>query len=100
MRRPSRLNHPSEARLLTAITSVPAGLERLCRLGESDSFLSCLSLPVAAAAEDWLSRCAVTPTINVDITALHASRLVLVRAVIIVLAAGLRQLGASAPERI
>lgn len=96
---PSRLNHPSEARLLTAIASVPAGLERSRRLGESEPFLSCLSL-VAAAAEDWLSRCAVTPTINVDITALHASRLVLVRAVIIVLAAGLRQLGASAPERI
>src|SRR5699024_12679816 len=46
----------------------------------------------------WLGHCRVTPTIDEDITARHASRLVLARAAIIVLAAGLRQLGASAPE--
>lgn len=93
------LDHPSEARLLNAMASVPAGRIRSRRLGDVDPLLRCLR-EVAEACEDWLSRCAVTPSIDVDITALHASRLVLVRAAIIVLAAGLRQLGASAPERI
>ena len=47
----------------------------------------------------WSQTCTVTPTIDEDITSIHASRLVLDRAAITVLATGLRLLGVSAPER-
>lgn len=47
----------------------------------------------------WSQTCTVTPTIDEAITSTHASRLVLDRAAIIVLATGLRLLGVSAPER-
>ncbi|MDN6528872.1 MAG: hypothetical protein L0K67_07305, partial [Brevibacterium sp.] len=43
---------------------------------------------------DWVNACPVTPNIDEDITEVHASRLVLDRAAIIVLATGLRLLGA------
>ncbi|UVI37634.1 DALR anticodon-binding domain-containing protein [Brevibacterium spongiae] len=95
----ARLDHPNEARLLNALAAVPSARKRSHRLGDVEPLLRSLC-ETAEACEDWLSRCAVTPPIDVDITALHASRLVLVHAAIIVLAAGLRQLGASAPERI
>ena len=47
----------------------------------------------------WSQRCTVTSTIDEAVTSTHASRLVLDRAAIIVLATGLRLLGVSAPER-
>nr|WP_269769986.1 DALR anticodon-binding domain-containing protein [Brevibacterium antiquum] len=48
---------------------------------------------------DWANACPVTPSVDEDISRLHASRLVLDRAAIIVLATGLRLLGVRAPER-
>jgi arginyl-tRNA synthetase len=95
----SMLDHPSEARLLGALAAVPDAFERSRRLGDGAPFVSGLNA-VGDAIEDWLSQVAVTPTIDEDITGTHAARLVLVSAAIIVLAAGLRQLGATAPERI
>ena len=95
----SSLAHPTEVRLLNALAAVPASLDRSRRLKRGEPLLTGLS-EVSAAIEDWLGHCRVTPTIDEDITARHASRLVLARAAAIVLAAGLRQLGASAPERI
>jgi len=95
----SSLAHPTEVRLLNALAAIPAALDRSRRRRRGEPLLTGLS-EVSAAIEDWLGHCRVTPTIDEDITARHASRLVLARAAIIVLAAGLRQLGASAPERI
>nr|WP_253720365.1 DALR anticodon-binding domain-containing protein [Brevibacterium renqingii] len=95
----STLDHPSEARLLNALAALPGAVDRSRRLRRAAPLVTGLS-DVADAVEEWLSRCAVTPTIDEDITARHSARLVLVRAAIIVLAAGLRQLGAAAPERI
>src|SRR5699024_10431162 len=95
----SSLAHPTEVRLLNALAAVPASLDRSRRLKRGEPLLTGLS-EVSAAIEDWLGHCRVTPPIDEDITVRHASRLVLARAAIIVLAAGLRQLGASAPERI
>ncbi|SMY05514.1 DALR anticodon binding domain-containing protein, partial [Brevibacterium aurantiacum] len=85
------LEDPSEQRKLNAA----AGRRR----GENDLFVNAL-IALGDAVEDWIRRCPVTPTVDEDITVTHASRLFALRAVIIVLAAGLRQLGASAPERI
>ena len=95
----STLEHPDETRMLIAVAAVPSSLERSSRLGEVDPFLTAL-LELGEAVEEFLDRCAVTPTVDEDITVIHSSRLLALRAVIIVLAAGLRQLGASAPERI
>ena len=95
----SSLDHPAEARLLNALAAIPSALDRTRRLNRAEPLLTGL-IEVAVAVEDWLGQCRVTPTIDEDITARHASRLVLTRAAIIVLATGLRQLGASAPERI
>lgn len=95
----STLDDPGEARLLNALAAVRGSLDRSHRLGDPAPVVDALR-DVADAVEEWLRRCPVTPTIDEPITARHASRLVLVSAAIIVLAAGLRQLGASAPERI
>ena len=93
------LEDPSETRMLNAVAGLPSALERSRRLGENDLFVNAL-IDLGDAVEDWIRRCPVTPTVDEDITVTHASRLFALRAVIIVLAAGLRQLGASAPERI
>lgn len=93
------LAQPSETRMLTIVAGLPSALERSRRLGESEPLLTAL-LELGAVVETWLRRCPVTPTVDEDITVTHTSRLLALRAVIIVLAAGLRQLGASAPERI
>lgn len=95
----ARLEDPSETRMLNAVAGLPSALERSRRLGENDPFL-CALLELGEAVEDWIRRCPVTPTVDEDITVTHSSRLFALRAVTIVLAAGLRQLGASAPERI
>lgn len=95
----ARLEHPCETRMLNAVAGLPSALERSRRLGEADPFLMAL-LDLADTVEVWIRRCPVTPTVDEDITVTHTSRLLALRAVIIVLAAGLRQLGASAPERI
>ena len=93
------LAQPSETRMLTIMAGLPSALERSRRLGEAEPLLTAL-LELGAAVEEWLRRCPATPTVDEDVTATHTSRLLALRAVIIVLAAGLRQLGASAPERI
>ncbi|MGC2939979.1 MULTISPECIES: DALR anticodon-binding domain-containing protein [unclassified Brevibacterium] len=95
----SRLEHPVEARMLISVAAVPSSLELAGRLGEIGPFLTAL-LELGEAVEEFLDRCVVTPTVDEDITVTHSSRLLALRAVTIVLAAGLRQLGASAPERI
>ncbi|WP_166971373.1 DALR anticodon-binding domain-containing protein [Brevibacterium atlanticum] len=95
----SVLVDPSETRLLNGLAAVPGCLDRSLRLGDPALFVTALR-EVADAVEDWLHRCPVTPTVDEPITVRHASRLVLVSAAITVLATGLRQLGASAPERI
>ncbi len=95
----SVLVDPSETRLLNALAAVRGRLTRSLRLGDPALFVAALT-EVADAAEVWLHRCPVTPTVDEPITARHASRLVLVSAAIIVLATGLKQLGAAAPERI
>ena len=61
--------------------------------------ITCLLEAIAQLFLDWAQACSVTPSIDEKITRLHASRLVLDRAAIIVLATGLRLLGVSAPER-
>ncbi|WP_231939396.1 DALR anticodon-binding domain-containing protein [Brevibacterium siliguriense] len=96
---PGSLTHPSETRMLNALAGLPSALERSRRLGGAEPFLTAL-VDLADTVEDWIRRCPVTPTVDEDITVTHNSRLLALRAVIIVLAAGLRQLGASAPERI
>ena len=95
----ARLGHPIEARMLNAVAGLPSALERSRRLGEADPFLTAI-VELGDSVENWIRRCPVTPTVDEDITVTHTSRLLALRAVIIVLAAGLRQLGASAPERI
>ncbi|MGO2860383.1 MAG: DALR anticodon-binding domain-containing protein [Brevibacterium sp.] len=92
------LVHVTEVVLLNALAQARNGLPRALDSGDGSSFLATLSA-VVEAFEDWIAVCVVTPTIDVEIARVHASRLLLVRAAITVLAAGLRQLGASAPER-
>src|SRR5699024_2748902 len=70
----SSLAHPTEVRLLNALAAIPAALDRSRRRRRGEPLLTGLS-EVSAAIEDWLGHCRVTPTIDEDITARHASRL-------------------------
>lgn len=88
----------SESTLLNRLAAVP-GASKRSRRDSDPHVLAAALLKAAEAFEDFSSACTVVPTIDNAITTTHATRLVLVRAVISVLAAGLRQLGASAPER-
>lgn len=92
------LVHVTEVVLLNALAQSRNGLSRALDSGDVHTFLDTLSA-VVDAFEDWIAVCVVTPTIDAEISRVHASRLLLVRAAITVLAAGLRHLGASAPER-
>lgn len=92
---------PAEAggtMLLNRLAVTPGAYVRSRRDDDPQTFAAAL-LNVAGAFAEFSGACPVIPTIDEPITRNHASRLVLTRAVISVLAAGLRQLGASAPER-
>src|SRR5699024_963466 len=70
----SSLAHPTGVRLLNALAASPAALDRSRRRRRGEPLLTGLS-EVSAAIEDWLGHCRVTPTIDEDITARHASRI-------------------------
>ncbi len=90
---PSSAAVPStaEAVLLTALTDFPRAAAQGRLVGH---------LPeVAEAFHRWADAHPVTPTVDEQITAVHAGRLTLNRAAAVVLRNGLRLLGETAPER-
>ena len=95
---PRALTDGTETALLATLGDFLATTSRAASAREPQRITFFLET-VAALFLDWAHACSVVPTIDEDITRIHASRLVLDRAAIIVLASGLRLLGASAPER-
>lgn len=95
---PATLAEARGTMLINRLAATPGAYARSRRGDDAQAFTGAL-LKVAEAFEQFSSACRVTPTVDEPILPTHASRLALARAVISVLAAGLRQLGASAPER-
>lgn len=95
---PNTLTTATDTALAAALTDFIATTSRAVSSGEPQR-IACLLEATSQLFLDWAHTCSVTPSIDENITRLHASRLVLDRAAIIVLATGLRLLGASAPER-
>lgn len=95
---PETLAEPREVELLLALTDAADMMISASPIHDSQRLERSLEA-VAEAFCDWSGATTVTPTIDEHITSTHASRLILDRAVITVLATGLRHLGASAPER-
>lgn len=95
---PNALTDATENALAAALADFITTTSRAASSGEPQR-VTCLLEAIAQLFLDWANTCPVTPSIDEDITRLHASRLVLDRAAIIVLATGLRLLGACAPER-
>lgn len=95
---PNSLTDATETALAAALAEFIATTERAASSDEPQR-LTCLLEATSRLFLDWANTCPVIPSVDEDITRLHASRLVLDRAAIIVLAAGLRLLGVCAPER-
>ena len=95
---PSVLTDATETALAAALADFITTTNAAACTGELRR-ITCLLEASAQLFLDWAKTCPVTPSIDEDITRLHASRLVLDRAAIIVLATGLRLLGVRAPER-
>lgn len=95
---PTALSDDTETALAAALADFIATTARAASAGEPQRIAFLLEA-VSQLFLDWTQSCPVTPTLDEDITRLHASRLVLDRAAIIVLATGLSLLGVSAPER-
>nr|WP_286672942.1 DALR anticodon-binding domain-containing protein [Brevibacterium sp. RIT 803] len=95
---PSVLTDATETALAAALADFITTINAAACTGELRR-ITCLLEASAQLFLDWAKTCPVTPSIDEDITRLHASRLVLDRAAIIVLATGLRLLGVRAPER-
>lgn len=95
---PYTLTDDTETALAAALADFIATTGRAASLGEPQR-ITCLLEAASQLFLDWVDACPVTPSVDEDITRLHASRLVLDRAAIIVLTTGLRLLGACAPER-
>lgn len=95
---PNALTEATETALAAALADFITTTNRAASSGEPQR-VTCLLEATAQLFLDWANTCPVTPSIDEDITRLHASRLVLDRAAIIVLATGLRLLGVCAPER-
>lgn len=95
---PDTLTDPTETALAAALADFIATTRRAAALREPQAITALLEA-TSQLFLDWANACPVTPSIDEGITRLHASRLVLDRAAIMVLATGLRLLGASAPER-
>ncbi|WP_309131630.1 DALR anticodon-binding domain-containing protein [Brevibacterium sp.] len=84
----------AESALLTALADFP----RAAAQGPPSRLLRHLG-EVAETFHRWADAHPVTPTVDEEITAVHAARLTLDRAAAVVLKNGLRQLGEPAPER-
>ncbi|MDN5586160.1 MAG: hypothetical protein L0G69_06290 [Brevibacterium sp.] len=95
---PDTLIDSAETALTAALCDFVSTVRRAADLREPQLITDLLET-TSQLFHDWANTCPVTPNLDEDITRLHASRLVLDRAAIIVLATGLRLLGASAPER-
>ncbi|WP_240372120.1 DALR anticodon-binding domain-containing protein [Brevibacterium zhoupengii] len=95
---PTALSDDTETALAAALMDFVATAVRAASTGEPQR-IALLLEAISQLFRDWTQACPVTPSLDEDITRLHASRLVLDRAAIIVLATGLSLLGVSAPER-
>lgn len=91
------LTHPTEAALLAALADYPRVVAQAAELRQPHRVARYLE-SLAAGFHKWYDACRVTPYRDEPITAVHASRLVLVRATVQVLANGLDLLGVSAPD--
>lgn len=95
---PNTLTDATETALAAVLSDFTATTSQAASRDEPQR-ITCLLEATSLLFLDWARACSVTPSIDENITRVHASRLVLDRAAIIVLATGLRLLGASAPER-
>ena len=95
---PLALTNDTETALLGLLADFLGTVNRAAQVREPQRITQFLET-VSELFLIWSQTCTVTPTIDEDITSTHASRLVLDRAAITVLATGLRLLGVSAPER-
>lgn len=95
---PNTLTDATEAALAAALADFIATTDLAVSCGEPQRITGILEA-ISQLFLAWVHASSVTPSIDENITRLHASRLVLDRAAIIVLATGLRLLGVSAPER-
>ena len=91
------LNDPSEAVLLATLADFPRVVAQAAELREPHRIARYLEA-LAGNFHKWYDACRVTPREDEQITATHASRLVLDRATAQVLANGLDLLGVSAPD--
>lgn len=85
----------AERSLLVHVTEAADTLART----RDPAALTATLADLAHAYLDWAASHTLVPTLDADITAVHAARAVLVDAVTTVLARGLRLLGVRAPER-
>lgn len=85
----------AERSLLVHVTEAADTLART----QDPAALTAPLADLASAYLDWAAGHMLMPTVDADITAVHAARAVLVDAVTTVLARGLRLLGVRAPER-
>ncbi|WP_339391872.1 DALR anticodon-binding domain-containing protein [Brevibacterium metallidurans] len=84
--------------LLVHIIDTPATADRAVTAGDLRTLIAALD-ELSRAYLAWTGDHEIVPTLDHDFTGLHAARLRLVVGVTTVLARGLRQLGAPAPER-
>ena len=95
---PEALSDSAEVKLLNALADYPRTVSAAASKDEPERIRDLVEA-VAELLVSWTQTTVITPSLDEPITTLHASRLVLDRAAIIVLAAGLRLMGLSAPER-
>jgi arginyl-tRNA synthetase len=93
------LTHPREQELLLALAELPRVVASAAELREPHRIARYLEEQVARSAQRFFDECRVLPRGDDQVTDLTYARLVLWRAVRIVIASGLGLLGVSAPER-